>query len=225
MKNNTFRILVSITVLVLFCAILTGCDSSHQTEQETTQAALAEMAEKTTQTVTEEKTTLSETQAEQEKLTGWRGAYSEVVVQTLKDCKEKYPDEINHGQYGLYDFDGDNVPELFLKVYVPDEHIRVYDYEDDEAVFLDSIQAAHSWVYGTDKDNALLLGCFGTGGECAWSLLRFRDGKFDSEYIESYFPYGFGDIIEPEENPLPGMGYKVDEIKSFGLDDMTGIKE
>ena len=223
MKNNTFRVLVCITVLLLFCTVMTGCDSVNQTEQTTSDAA-----EQATATVTEKETADPLSQSEPaEKLTGYSSAYSKVIAEVLKESKEKYPDETNYGQYGLYDFDGDGVPELFLEIYgsaVPDDYIRVYDYEGGKAVYLDSIQAVHSWVYGVNRDKSLLLGCFSMG-ECAWSLLSFRDGKFESEYIASYFPDGYGELIEPQENPLPGMGYESEDIKAYGLDDLTGLKK
>ncbi len=213
MKNNTYRIL-QIAFFVFLFLFLAGCGADAPDGQERTERP----TQTTTQSVTREIT--------QTALTEWQSAYKTVIDNILKECGEKYPDEANYGGYGLYDFDEDDVPELFVKVYgtsTSDDYINVYAYDSEKTVLLGGMQASHSWVYGTDRKNTVLLECFASGGESAWSLAEYSDSGFVSEYIVSYFPYGIADI-EPEENPLPDMGYEIKTIDFYNLDDMTGIE-
>lgn len=211
MIKNIYRILIAVIMIVFFITSFTGCSSDNQPGQETTPITTKE----TTQTVTT-----------QESLADWQVAYKPVITDTLKDCKEKYPYETNHGGYGLYDFDNDDVPELFLEVLgstMPDNHISIYDFNGEEAVFIDSIESAHSWVYGTNRDNAFLTeSCW--MGESVWNIYELKNGEFVSQELASYYPDGFGDSIEPQENPLPGMGCEIKEIKYYFIDDLSGIK-
>lgn len=205
MINKIYRISVIVMALVVFSILLTGCASDNNPKQETTPIAIQEKDE--------------------EFLTSWKAAYKPVITDTLKDCKEKYPYETNHGGYGLYDFDNDDVPELFLEVCgstMPDNHINIYDFNGEEAVFIDSIESAHSWVYGTNRDNAFLTECCWMG-ESVWNIYELKNGEFVSQKLASFYPDGFGDSTEPQENPLPGMGYEIEEIKYYFLDDLSGI--
>lgn len=214
MKKNMYRILIVIMMTVIFITSFTGRSSDNQPKQETTPITTKE----TTQTVIEETT--------KESLAGWKAAYKDVIDNTLKESKEKYPAEANHGGYGLYDFDNDSIPELFLEVYgstTLDYYIRIYDFNGEEAVFIDSIESAHSWVYGTNRDNAFLAECCWMG-ESVWNIYELKKGEFVSQELASYYPDGFGDSIESQENPLPGMGYEIEEIKYYFLDDLSGIK-
>lgn len=214
MTKNIYRILIAVMTIVFFITSFTGCSLDNQPEQATTQ-------------ITTEETTQPATQETIEKvLTGWRAAYKDIIDNTLKESKEKYPAEANHGGYGLYDFDNDDVPELFLEVCgstMPDNHISIYDFNGEEAVFIDSIESAHSWVYGTNRDNAFLTECCWMG-ESVWNIYELKNGEFVSQELASYYPDGFGDSIEPQKNPLPGMGYEIEEIKYYFLDDLSGIK-
>ena len=214
MKKKMYRILIVIMMTVIFITSFTGRSSDNQPKQETTPITTKE----TTQTVIEETT--------KESLAGWKAAYKDVIDNTLKESKEKYPAEANHGGYGLYDFDNDSIPELFLEVYgstTLDYYIRIYDFNGEEAVFIDSIESAHSWVYGTNRDNAFLAECCWMG-ESVWNIYELKKGEFVSQELASYYPDGFGDSIESQENPLPGMGYEIEEIKYYFLDDLSGIK-
>lgn len=200
--------------IVFFITSFTGCSSDNQPKQETTPITTKE----TTQTVIQETT--------QESLAGWRAAYKTVITDTLKECTEKYPNEIKHGGYGLYDFDNDNVPELFIKTYgtaVADDCINIYDFVNDEAVLLGKIQSAHSWVYGTDKEDSFLVECSWMSVS-AWNICEHKNGEFISRKLASYYPDGFGDDIEAQENPLPDMGYEIKEIKYYNLDDLSSLK-
>lgn len=204
MKKNTYRILIAVNFLVILCTFLTGCRTEHQSEYEPRQGI---------------------TQTERETLIGWREAYKTVIYDTLKECKEEYSDEANYGRYGLYDFDDDRVSELFLDIYnstMLDCYIYVYDFNGDEAVYLDRIQSAHSWVYGTNKENAILVESVWMGVS-VWNICELKNDEFVLKELESYYPDGFGDSIKPEENPLPGMGYEIKEIEYFELDDLSGI--
>lgn len=206
MTKNIYRILIAVMTIVFFITSFTGCSSDNQPKQETTPIANQEKDE--------------------EFLTSWKAAYKAVIDNALKNSKEKYPYETNHGGYGLYDFDNDDVPELFLEVLgstMPDNHISIYDFNGDEAVFLDSIQSAHSWVYGTNKENSFLTeSCW--MGESVWNIYELKNGEFVSQELASYYPDGFGASIEPQKNPLPGMGCEIKEIKYYFIDDLSGIK-
>lgn len=206
MTKNIYRILIAVMTIVFFITSFTGCSSDNQPKQETTPIAIQEKDE--------------------EFLTSWKAAYKAVIDNALKNSKEKYPYETNHGGYGLYDFDNDDVPELFLEVLgstMPDNHISIYDFNGEEAVFIDSIETAHSWVYGTNRDNAFLTECCWMG-ESVWNIYELKNGEFVSQELASYYPDGFGASIEPQKNPLPGMGYEIEEIKYYFLDDLSGIK-
>ncbi len=213
MTKNMYRILIAVMTIVIFFTSLTGCSSDNQPEQETTQKTILE----TTQAVIQETT--------QESLTGWRAAYKTLITDTLKECREKYPDETNYGGYGLYDFDSDDIPELFLKVYgstMPDCYISVYDFNGEEAFYLGGIESAHSWIYGTNREKAFLVER-GWMGVSEWSICELENGGFISEKIASYYPDGFGENIKPQENPVPGMGYDIEKIEYYFLDDLSGI--
>lgn len=206
MTKNIYRILIAVMTIVFFITSFTGCSSDNQPKQETTPIANQEKDE--------------------EFQTSWKAAYKAVIDNALKNSKEKYPYETNHGGYGLYDFDNDDVPELFLEVFgstMPDNHISIYDFNGEEAVFIDSIESAHSWVYGTNRDNAFLTECCWMG-ESVWNIYELKNGKFVSQELASYYSDGFGDSIEPQKNPLLGMGYEIEEIKYYFLDDLSGIK-
>ena len=103
-----------------------------------------------------------------------------------------------------------------------DCYIYVYDFNGDEAVYLDRIQSAHSWVYGTNKENAILVESVWMGVS-VWNICELKNDEFVLKELESYYPDGFGDSIKPEENPLLGMGYEIKEIEYFELDDLSGI--
>ena len=213
MRNITYKISISVMMIVIFITSLTGCSSSNRLEQETIQITTKGI----THTVIEGTT--------KESLAGWQAAYKTVISDTLKECKEKYPNEINHGGYGLYDFDNDSIPELFLEVYgstTPDYYIHIYDYEYDKAFLIDSIQSAHFWVYGTNKENSFLTE-ISWMGVSVWNIYELKNRNFVSEKLASYYPDGFSDSIEPQDNPLPGMGYEIEEIKYYFLDDLSGI--
>lgn len=208
MKKNTYRILIAAIILVILCIFLTGCRTEHQSEYEP-------------RPETSQETTLTE----QESLIGLRASYKMVITDTLKECKEKYPDEINHVRYGLYDFDNDSIPELFLEVYgstTPDCYIHIYDYEGDKVFLVDSIQLAHSWVYITNKENAFLVE-YSWMGESVWSIYELKNGELVSKKRASYYPDGFGDSIKPEENPLSGMGYEIKKIEYYEFYDLSEI--
>lgn len=119
MKRNIYRILITVMTPVIIFAFLTGCASRQQSGSQTTQTSTQKTKE-TTQTEPWE--------TEQETLTGYTASFKAVIDNTLKECKEKYPDEVNHGRYGLYDFDNDSIPELFLEVYVQQHLIITYIY-------------------------------------------------------------------------------------------------
>lgn len=213
MKKNKYITLIILGTLVIFITFFTGCGSDNWLEQETTQKTIVE----TTKTVIQETT--------QGSLTGWRAAYKIVISDTLAQCEKKYPNEINYGGYGLYDFDNDDIPELFLEVYsstMPDYYIRIYDFNGEAAVYLGGIESAHSWVYGTNRDNAFLTeSCW--MGESAWSIYELKNGEFISEKLASYYPDGFSEDIEPQENPLQDMGYEIEEIEYYFLNDLSGM--
>lgn len=213
MKKKIYKTPMAVMMIVIFITSFTGYGSDNQPEQETTQKTTVE----TTKTVIQETT--------QGSLIGWRAAYKMVIASALKECKEKYPKEINHGGYGLYDFDNDGMPELFLEVYgstTSDYYIHVYDFDGDEVVHLDSIQSAHSWVYGTNKENSFLTKyCW--MGESVWSIYELKNGRFASEKLATYYPDGFGDMIEPQENPLLAREYEIEEVEYYFLDDLSGI--
>lgn len=213
MRNKIYKISITVMMIVIFITSFTGCSSDNQPKQETTPIT----TKGTTQTVIEETT--------KESLAGWRAAYKDVIDNTLKESKEKYPAEANHGGYGLYDFDNDDIPELFLEVYsstMPDYYIRIYDFNGEAAVYLGGIESAHSWVYGTNRDNAFLTeSCW--MGESAWSIYELKNGEFISEKLASYYPDGFSEDIEPQENPLQDMGYEIEEIEYYFLNDLSGM--
>lgn len=225
MKSNVLRIFFTAVMLAVFFAALTGCGSDKPTEtqkgQNTTQTSIQE-----TTIITTTKTAPTAIQGkEEETLTGWSTAYKKVVVGALKNCQEKYLDESNYGGYGLYDFDSDNIPELFLEVNGStsvDQCIRIYDFDGDEAVFIDSIESAHSWVYGTNRNDAFLTESCWTGVS-VWNIYELKNGKFVSKELTSYYPDGFGASIQPQENPLPGMGYETKKIEYYFLDDLSGM--
>lgn len=223
MKKNTCRILITVMISVVICAFLTGCASRRQSESHTTQTP----TQKTTQMETKETTQTEPRETELETFTGYTVAFKAVIDNTLKECKEKYPDETNHGQYGLYDFDNDSIPELFLEVYgstTPDHYIHIYNFDGEKAVCIDSIQSSHSQVYGTNRENAFLVESIWMGVS-AWNICELKNGEFISNELASYYPDGFGDSIEPEENPLLGMGYEIEEIEFYNLGDLTELKK
>ena len=157
----------------------------------------------------------------------WKQAYEEVIRQTYMECDTTKPNEYKHyGRYGLYDFDQDDVPELFLEVYgstMPDCFIHVYDFVGNELVQLDAIQSGHAWIYGVNEPNAVLYGYSGTGGVEGWSILRYKDGEFQPEHLAEYYPMGYIGI-EPQENPLLGMGCVITDIEYYSLDDLSGLE-
>ena len=56
-----------------------------------------------------------------------------------------------------------------------------------------------------------------------WNICELINGEFIYNELASYYPGGFGDAIEPEENPLPSMGYEIEEIEYYEFDDLSGI--
>ncbi len=221
MKKNTYRIPITVMIPVIIFAFLTGCASRQQSESHTTQTS----TQKTTQMETKETKQTELRETEQETLTGYTVAFKAVIDNTLKECKEKYPNEANHGQYGLYDFDNDSIPELFLEVYgstTPDHYIHIYNFDGNKAVCIDSIQSSHSQVYGTNRENAFLVESVWMGVS-AWNIYELKNGEFISDELASYYPDGFGGSIEPEENPLSGKGYEIKEIEYYELDDLSGV--
>jgi len=157
----------------------------------------------------------------------WKQAYEEVIRQTYTECETTKPNEYKHyGRYGLYDFDQDDVPELFLEVYgstMPDCFIHVYDFVGNELVQLDAIQSGHAWIYGINEPNAVLYGYTGLGGVQGWTILWYENGEFQSERLTEYYPGG-SPWCEPQENPLPKWGYEIINIESYNLDDLSGVE-
>lgn len=156
----------------------------------------------------------------------WKQAYEEVIRQTYTECDTTKPNEYKHyGRYGLYDFDQDNVPELFMEVYgttIPDYVIHVYDFIGNALTQLDDIESAHAWIYGVNEPNAVLYGYSGTDGVQGWSILRYENGEFHSEWLAEFFPGG-SPWCESQENPLPEMGYKIIEIEYYCFNDLSGL--
>jgi len=156
----------------------------------------------------------------------WKQAYENVIRQTYAACDTAKPNTYkNYGRYGLYDFDQDDIPELFLEVYgtsIPDGVIHVYDFVGNELIQLDDIESGHAWIYGVDEPNAVLYGYSGTGGVQGWMILRYENGEFHPEMLAEYYPAGYIGI-EPQEDPLPGMGYTVSDIESWDLSDLSGL--
>lgn len=221
MTNNTYRILQLAVISIVLSTFLAACDMKQRSEQQTIRTTTKE----TVQIATTETIQTENGKETQESLTGWQVAYKTVIANTLNACKEKYPDEVNHGRYGLYDFDNDSISELFLEVYgstMSDYYIYVYDFDGEQAVFVDSIESAHSWVYGTNRENAFLSEyCW--MGVSVWNVCELKNGEFVSEKLVSYYPDGFGESVKPEENPLPDMGYEIKEIKYYRLEDYTPL--
>ena len=168
----------------------------------------------------------TEPDANYEETALWKQAYENVIRQTYTECNIAKPNEYkNYGQYGLYDFDQDNIPELFLEVYgtsMPDYIIHVYDFVGNELIQLDDIESGHAWIYGVDEPNAVLYGYSGTGGVQGWMILRYENGEFHPELLAEYYPAGYIGI-EPQEDPLPEMGYTVSDIESWDLSDLSGL--
>ena len=149
-------------------------------------------------------------------------AYIEIINQTLDKCKKDYPNRDNYGMYGLYDFDQDDIDELFIKVYgrsTSEDCIFAYDYEDNTPVLLGQFDAGHAWISGVNEPNAVLYG-YNAQGVSGWILMRYENGDFLSEPLAEYHPEGTSDS-EPEEDPLSEMGYEALDIKSYSLDDMS----
>lgn len=223
MKNNSYRIL-SAVVAVLF-VFLTGCSSYNLSVSEKQAEKVQNITDEAVRAGIKETTETVIQQESEEALTGWVAAYKTIVDNTLKECSEKYPDETHYGAYGLYDFDRDDIPELFLKVYgsiMSDSYISVYDFNGEEGFYLGGIESAHSWIYGTDREKAFLAECSWMGVS-EWRIYKLENGEFISEKIASYYPDGFGENIKPQENPLPGMGYDIEKIECYFLDDLSGI--
>ncbi len=87
---------------------------------------------------------------------------------------------------------------------------------------IDSIQSSHSQVYGTNRENAFLVENVWMGVS-EWNICELKNGEFVFRELVSYYLDGFGDSIEPEENPLPSMGYEIKGIEFYSLDDLSGI--
>lgn len=153
----------------------------------------------------------------------WKQAYEEVIRQSYTECDTTKPNEYKHyGRYGLYDFDQDDAPELFLEVYEPDCYIHVYDFDNGSLLYLDMIGSEHAWVYGVNEPNAVLYGYTGNGGVQGWSMLRYENGEFQFEHLATFCPYE-SPWGGPEEDPLPEMGYAAALIEYYNLDDLSGL--
>lgn len=216
MKYNAYRILITVIISVIIGAFLTGCASNQHSKTQTVQTS----AQKTTKTE-------EAAQTEQETFTEYTAAFRAVIDNTLKESKSEHPDEVDYGRYGLYDFDNDSVPELFLEVYgsaMSDYYIHVYDFDGEKTVFIGEIRSAHSRVCGTNRENALLIESAWMGVS-QWNICEFKNGEFVFSELASYYPDGFGDSIEPENNPLHDMGYEIKDIEFYKLDDLTGIEK
>jgi len=67
-----------------------------------------------------------------------------------------------------------------------------------------------------------LYGYSGLGGVQGWTMLRYENGEFQSDFLCEYYPAGFIGV-EPQENPLPKMGYEILSIEYYSLDDLSGL--
>lgn len=201
-------------ILVLCCLVYVcflGCSQENKSETETNVATITE--------ITKVSTT--------EDINSWESAYKKIISKTYVECEKTSTEPSPYGQYTLYDFDGDNTPELFLDVYgstIPDCYCYVYSFNGEKAVLLDKIESGHSWVAGVNKKGSVLLGYWGTGGIQAWYLLTYKNGEFQSEELAAFYPYGYLDI-EPQQDPLPSMGYEAIELVYCGFDDLSGINK
>ena len=151
----------------------------------------------------------------------WKQAYEEVIRQTYTECDTTTPNAYKHyGEYVLYDFDQDEIPELFLKVYEYSV-MQVYDFVGNVLIQLDDI-VGDAWICGVNEPNAVLCSYSATGGVEGWNILRYENGEFRSE-LAKYSPDA-SPWCEPQENPLPEKEYERIGVKYYSLDDLSGVE-
>ena len=154
----------------------------------------------------------------------WMQAYTEIVEIAYNECDTMIPNMFkDYGRYGLYDFDFDDVPELFVEIYgyaSYDHYIRVYDYVKGELVALGEFESPDAWVYGVNEKNAFLYGYTTTKGVNGWNIMRYENGVFESEELVKFDGASSG---EPDKAQIVDMGYEVTDITAFDLADPSGI--
>lgn len=113
----------------------------------------------------------------------WKDAYS------LQLSNLTPTDPVFHGEYSVYDLDGDGSPELFVKIgsCEADYMYSVYTMSPAGAKLIATLGGSHSYLCGLSGQNACLLASGHQGYECILEL-KLIDGILIQEVI--YEAYG-----------------------------------
>lgn len=113
----------------------------------------------------------------------WKDAYS------LQLSNLTPTDPVFHGEYSVYDLDGDGSPELFVKIgsCEADYMYSVYTMSPAGAKLIATLGGSHSYLCGLSGQNACLLASGHQGYECILEL-KLIDGMLIQEVI--YEAYG-----------------------------------